>query len=240
MLMTGLTVSDESLIVIRDHSTLSVVKGGKVTVFPSSVTDSLVIVVGVGSVYGGNITKQGTAVQVTTGELTSQTSLNVIYEPLTADEVGLVDDVCMESDIKSFVLDDALNVRNVSWSLSLVVAADTLDMSVKADTRLIEVPFPSVLADNKDEVSLASVVDDSVSVTLKIELVAIVLSRSVERLEFANTMLDNAESVEVMNPEGFGNEVDVRFPPVVIVCISDDVRNRDAGKVAFWVDFVLL
>lgn len=116
MLMAGSTVSDKSSIVIRDHSTLSVVKGGNVTVLSSSVTGSLMIVVGVGSVYGGSTTKQGIEVHVMTGELTSQTSLSVMYEPFIADETELVDDVCKEPDTDLSVLEDALDVRVVSRS----------------------------------------------------------------------------------------------------------------------------
>lgn len=74
------------------------------------------IVVGVGSVYGGSTTKQGIEVHVMTGELTSQTSLSVMYEPFIADETELVDDVCKEPDTDLSVLEDALDVRVVSRS----------------------------------------------------------------------------------------------------------------------------
>jgi hypothetical protein len=133
MLMTGSRVSDKSLIVIRDHSTLSVVKGGNVTVLPSSVTGSLVIVVGVGSVYGGNTTEQGTEVHVTTGELTSQTSLNVMYEPLTADKVDVVDDACEEPSSVA----TSLGVTLVPSSL--VKTDVNIGSVVKVDVRTVEV-----------------------------------------------------------------------------------------------------
>lgn len=105
MSMTGSTVSNKSVMMIRDQLTLSVVKGGSVIVLSSSMTGSGMIVVGVGNVYGGNTTEQGSEVHVTTGELVSQTSLNVMYEPLTVDEVDVVDDICEKSDPVSTALD---------------------------------------------------------------------------------------------------------------------------------------
>ena len=116
MSMTGSTVSNKSVMMIRDHLTLSVVKGGSVIVLSSSVTGSGMIVVGVGSVYGGNTTEQGSEVHVTTGELVSQTSLSVMYEPLTVDEVDVVDDICKEPEAGTSVLEISLNVRIVSRS----------------------------------------------------------------------------------------------------------------------------
>lgn len=85
-----------------------------------------------------------------------------------------------------------------------------MDVSVNIGMGMIEVLFPSVLADNEVEASMVSEVedsvfvsevDDSVFVRSMIEPIVVLLSLSVTKLEFDGTLLYVAEIVEVINPD---------------------------------------